>query len=224
MGTDDLFKRTREERKKRTSKQLKLKKQRWLIVCEGTKTEPNYFKQLIDFMQKQSNLELKYDIFGTGRNTESLVNYVDLLTDVSNYKRKKIVDYDKVFVVFDKDSFKETQFNNAIIKSQNNGYIPIWSNECVELWFLLHFIYFDVNIPRQEYYKKLEKCLKCKYKKSDNHFEIISNTGDIKCAYKNAKKLYEKNKGKTYSKMTPCTMMFQFIEELEKVFQIKIVK
>lgn len=224
MGTDDLFKKAREARTKRISKQLELKNQSWLIVCEGTKTEPNYFKQLIGFMQKQSNIELKYDVFGTGRNTESLVNYTDLLADVSKYNRKQMKDYDKVFVVFDKDSFKDSQFNNAVSKAKNNGYIPIWSNECIELWFLLHFIYFDSNIPRQQYYKKLERYLECKYKKTDDHFDMVTNKGNIKFAYKFAKKLYEENKGKTYAKMTPCTMMFQFIDELEKVFKIKIAK
>ena len=50
MGSEDLF----HKRKARTSEELQRKikaraqSQRFLIVCEGTKTEPNYLKELVD--------------------------------------------------------------------------------------------------------------------------------------------------------------------------------
>ena len=50
MGSDDLF----HKRKARESAALQRKKherarnKRYLIVCEGTKTEPQYFRELLD--------------------------------------------------------------------------------------------------------------------------------------------------------------------------------
>ena len=41
---DQLFKRQQASRKDRTSKEMKERSETWLIVCEGTETEPNYFK------------------------------------------------------------------------------------------------------------------------------------------------------------------------------------
>lgn len=47
MGSDNLFNKRRKERSKRKENVKKLKSSNWLIVCEGTKTEPNYFKSAV---------------------------------------------------------------------------------------------------------------------------------------------------------------------------------
>ena len=53
MGSDDLFKKRREERNRRKENIRKQKSSNWLIVCEGKETEPNYFeKKYIDFIKK----------------------------------------------------------------------------------------------------------------------------------------------------------------------------
>ena len=46
MGTDNLNKRRSKERRERKSKELETRAETWLIVCEGEKTEPNYFRTL----------------------------------------------------------------------------------------------------------------------------------------------------------------------------------
>lgn len=43
MGSDDLFKKHRAERRKRKSETRKPKANSYLIVTEGICTEPNYF-------------------------------------------------------------------------------------------------------------------------------------------------------------------------------------
>ena len=48
MGTDNLFKRKKQERKHRISKRMELRDASWLIVCEGKETEVNYFESLIN--------------------------------------------------------------------------------------------------------------------------------------------------------------------------------
>lgn len=47
MGSDNLHIRRSVERKSRKENILKQRSSNWLIVCEGTKTEPNYFEKAI---------------------------------------------------------------------------------------------------------------------------------------------------------------------------------
>ena len=88
----------------------------------------------------------------------TLVESVNNLFDFTSKEVSKVnIPYGKVFVVFDKDDFTPNAFNKAIEKCENNGYIALWSNECIELWFLLHFNYLSSNILGVITYKKSRK-------------------------------------------------------------------
>lgn len=74
----------------------------YLIVCEGKKTEPNYFnglKKKINnkYGNKVDVLIPNIEVKGTGRNTTDLVKYTQKYV---NYSSKV---YGQVWVVFDKD-------------------------------------------------------------------------------------------------------------------------
>lgn len=79
MGSDDLFKKRKGNRRKKSIRARV--PHRYLIVCEGKKTEPNYFEGIKrqlnqkydDTVEVKTPIEL--DIQGTGRNTEDLVNF-----------------------------------------------------------------------------------------------------------------------------------------------------
>lgn len=221
---DQLFKRQQAARKERISKELKERSETWLIVCEGTETEPNYFERLIEYANSKSDRKVKYVIEGTGRNTTTLVNCIDgFFNFTDRLIRDRRIKYGKVFAVFDKDSFKYEQFNNAIFTAEKKGYIPIWSNECVELWFLLHFNLLESNVNRGEYFKKLGKILNMKYNKADNHFDLLNSEVNLKNAYNNARKLYEDNIAKpSCAEKAPCTTVFMFIDELEEYLGISL--
>lgn len=60
-----------------------------------------------------------------------------------------------MWCVFDKDDFTDSQFNSSIDKAEKNGLKTAWSNESIELWFLLHFENIQSPIPRTEYIKKI---------------------------------------------------------------------
>ena len=92
-----------------------------------------------------------------GKNTISLVRSVeDIQNDIDEYQ-KAIVPYGKIFVVFDKDSFRDETFNMAIKMCYDNGYIPLWSNQAIEYWFLLHFNYIDSKMDRTMYKEKINQ-------------------------------------------------------------------
>lgn len=175
-----------------------------LIICEGEKTEPNYFINFEAF-----GLEVK--VKGTGKNTESLVEFA------SQY----INEYDEVWCVFDKDSFSSEQFNNACQNAENLKMKLAYSNESFELWYLLHFYFYDHQIGREAYISKLDKIFKSKFKKgylknSEDTYTLLKKKQDD--AIKNAKKLesIQDIPGSTPSSQSPVTKVHHLVEKLNK--------
>lgn len=117
-----------------------------LIVCEGQNTEPSYFNQ---FKLKSADIET----VGEGYNTVSLVNRAKILA-----QKKK---YDQVWCVFDKDDFKDEDFNNAIEIGESYGFDMAYSNQAFEYWLILHFNdHQGGSIHRKSYEGIINKYLK----------------------------------------------------------------
>lgn len=225
---DQLFKKRKAERQSRQKKVRTELSETWLFVCEGAKTEPNYLRSLIDYANKISDQSpIKADIKGLGENTESLVKCVDDFYEYADKfnAHKRGLPYAKTFVLFDKDSFKANQFNNAINMAKLRGYIPIWSNECFELWFLLHFDYYDSNNGREAYFQRLTELLNEEYDKADDIFTKIHTPARMKKAMNYSKKLekiFEENDPP--HKKVPCTKMYVLIEEIQKHLRIDLTQ
>lgn len=207
-------------RENKKSQNRPLRHGKWLCVCEGEKTEPNYIKNLVRYANSISDKpNLNIDVYGEGRNTQSLIEATDIY--------RKYAPYEKIFVLFDKDSFEPSQFDNAIkmAAQKGRGYIPIWSNECFELWFILHYERFPADNGRKSYYKKLDKLLETDYEKSDDVFSMIHNPARIKTALKYAEALDKESQCESSpSKRVPCTQMFRLIRELERQLKIDLTK
>lgn len=163
MGSDDLHKKRVRGRKVRKEAVRDLIPYRILIVCEGEKTEPGYFKTLKDLLEvkfrdlvdlKKINLKELIEIDGSGKNTKSLVRHTLRL------KAQASIPFGHVWCVFDKDSFTNEQFNSAIINAEKEDIEVAWSNEAIELWFLLHFEYISTGITRYQYIDKLNYIFK----------------------------------------------------------------
>ena len=97
-------------------------------------------------------------------------------------------------------------------------YHPIWSNPCIELWFLLHFMFLQADLHRNEYWPKLSECLESRnlgtyYKNRTDMFDVLRPYLDD--AIQNAKKLEEINIKKSPSKSAPGTMVHHLIEVLK---------
>jgi len=137
-------------------------RQRFLIVCEGVKTEPLYFK---NFRVPR----LCVEVIGEGRVTTSLVEEA-LRLSAEAKKRKE--PYDQVWCMFDKDDNSTDQFERAIIIAKNNGIKVAYSNQSFELWYVLHFDYMDNAINRSQYIQILNehfsRLFSCEYKKNDS--------------------------------------------------------
>jgi hypothetical protein len=218
-------KRFQKARQPRRSKGLKAREEAWLFFCEGSKTEPNYIKSLVEYANsKTSKAKLKIHVEGDGRNTKSLIRSVeDFFERVDNLYKDKHIKYIETFVLFDKDSFSSNDFNTAIDMAISREYIPIWSNECFELWFLLHFNNHISDNGREAYYSKLKTIMGKSYKKADDMFPIIHSAQGIKNAVMYSKMLNKNFEDEpSCAKKVPCTQMFRFIEMLEKHLSIDL--
>ena len=209
------------EEAKRAQKEAKLDKKRGietklpnfsiLIVCEGERTEPNYFKAKID--DRHSKV-IQVDVEGEGRGTLSLIKKTIKLRDRSN----KV--YDKVWAVFDKDDFRD--FNESIKLAKENKVECAWSNESFELWYCLHFLYLDAGVNRSQYIEILEREVrkktgekKYKYRKNyEQMYSLLQHLGDEDIAIEHAKRLEKNYKNKNYKTHNPCTMVYKLVEEL----------
>lgn len=178
--------------------------ERILIVCEGEKTEPNYFEKFEAF-----GLDVK--VLGTGKNTESLVNLAS----------KYVNDYDEVWCVYDKDSFEAQQFNNAYSTAVKKGMNVAYSNESFELWYLLHFDFHNTQIGRVAYIKKLDKKFREIFKKdyqknSEDTYELLKSRQET--ALRNADNLerIQRVSGVTPSNQSPVTLVHHLVRKLNK--------
>jgi len=149
--------------------------------------------------------------------------------------------YEKLWCVFDRDSFAQKAYDNAfdkIVKQEksiNRKYktrrgerkikISIaYSNEAFELWYLLHFDYFDQALSRDRYQAMLTKRMGKKYRKNDpgmyRFFEILcQKTNGAKgqsFALRNAGKLRQSIPGgsRKYHNHNPSTSVDLLVAEL----------
>ena len=221
---DQLFKKRQGQRQKRKEAIKDIAPYRYLIVCEGEKTEPLYFNGIKEKINAKYGNKIRVksinadriEIDGTGKNTESLVKYA------LEKKKTAKIPYGHVWCVFDKDSFTDEQFNSSIQMCVSNGLGAAWTNEAIELWFLLHFEYLNTGVDRKQYIDKLNEYFTAlninggKYEKNiKNIYDILNTHGNIKTAIKFANKLEtEFEYGATPSKMKPSTQVHRLIEEL----------
>ncbi len=136
------------------------RRQRFLIVCEGKKTEPNYFES---FPVPKDIIVKIYRGAGV---------HISVVREAIAKKNESGDDYDQVWCVFDRDKQpgnpRSTQnFNEAIRLAESETIKVAYSNDAFELWYLLHFDYHDTAIHRSDYIAKLKAKLPGGYKKND---------------------------------------------------------
>lgn len=142
MGSDDLFRKNKNPRKSTdlTRKpNTRTRTLRYLIVCEGKKTEPYYLKEMLDAsnISSQSVKIAPND----GNTPDRIVAHALKLYDEDAASGDK---FDTVFCVFDRD--KHDSYDNAVkrisdLRTAKNPkpFKAVTSTPCFEYWLLLHF-------------------------------------------------------------------------------------
>lgn len=181
-----------------------------VIFSEGIKTEPFYIQGLtkqINQKYAQFTSGERITVIGTGRNTQSLLNFARKTVN-SDYPECKVV-----WLMYDKDDFPYDDFDNTQFSVEGRTceqeYHVAWSNECIELWFLLHFQPLYPNVGREQYHDILKRYFP--YEKNlENIYDILEDKTHIAIAH--AEALYASYEESTPpSKRTPATRVHELV-------------
>lgn len=194
---------------------------RVLIVCEGLKTEPNYFKS---FSMMKNSSGLVYDVCCDGGS----INTIQVVDKAIQLRDKAIADkkpYDSVWAVFDKDNFLPKDFNAAILKAQSNNIGCAWSNEAFELWYVYHFDDRCTPMSRTKYERTITDRVKARgytgkkayvYKKNDPKMrEVLSFCQcDEHIAINRAERQHNSFTNQKFHEHNPCTTVYKLVRLL----------
>lgn len=219
MGSDDLFHKRRNTSNKKLERE-KAKRDpydRILIVCEGEKTEPDYLRELIDYLKLNSaNVEVD------GNCDSSPDKILTYAKKCYNEEIKKGEAYDKVYCVFDKDS--HTTYDATVLAIRGlkpkATYQAITSVPCFEYWVLLHYNYITRPFVRTETKSPCDsvidelKTYMPAYKKGDKGVfnEIMKQTD-----FAVANSLRACEQAKQTDTDNPTTLMHELIEYLRNL-------
>jgi RloB-like protein len=132
-----------------------------LIVCEGKKTEPNYFEEMRILARLPSiHVRIAHSNLGT-----EPIQVVE--SAIGAFQETK--EFDKVYAVFDRDD--HPTYANAIHKADAHKsklknderkvaeFCAVPSVPCFEFWLLLHFENITALFHRDEIFQRLRKHL-----------------------------------------------------------------
>ncbi len=196
---------------------------RLLIVCEGEKTEPTYFRSLWSEHRNNSNLVAKIKQGSGG----SAIETVDLAIRI----QKEAVDsgndcYDEIWCVIDVEAgFSNSKIASALTiaarenKKNNLKFQIVLSNPCFECWYLAHFEPTsrsfnhcdDVQVQLNKHWKK---AFGADYSKNDkDHYEKLK---DKLTTAKANSKIVDENfpDGTDQISKNSSTEVYQLIERL----------
>lgn len=200
MASSRAYKKTRSQSYSSRKVETRQVKQRFLIVCEGKKTEKNYF----------DSFRVPKKVVGLGRGPLDVVKQAIAMSND---------EYDQVWCVFDRDpgphSWPKKAFHKALSLARQKGFHVAYSNESFELWFLLHFHYYHTPIPRADCCEKLSKLLGVDYDKTDDSLydKLLDKQPD---AIKNANRLLAQYRKPNPEKNNPSTTVHLLVIELNK--------
>ena len=146
--------------KNRRDKARMIQPEYHLIASEGTETEPQYFGAIQRIINSKYRDRIQLKVEGIGDNT------VNLLMKARQYVQNNGIVFKHVWIVYDTDDFPAENIDMVAQLCEEYStqgetiYHAVWSNQCVELWYLLHFMYMDTDIDSSRYWPKLRVWLK----------------------------------------------------------------
>ncbi|MRG47066.1 hypothetical protein GFS24_18225 [Chitinophaga sp. SYP-B3965] len=189
----------------------KAERKYYLIVSQGTETEVLYFKYLASLLP---NKMVQVDTKGHSKDTVAVVKKaVDLREQ--RKKNHNAPAYDEVWALFDKDDFTDTDYEKAIALANSEGIESGHSNECFELWFILHFGTLNAAISRKVYFERLSKLRGADYEKNDTGIcEFVHTKGDVTKAIDRAHSLEALHNDKHNAAWNPYTRVYRLVDRL----------
>ncbi|WP_031461081.1 RloB family protein [Chloroflexus sp. MS-G] len=178
-------------------------RQRFLIVCEGEQTEPNYFRAF-------QVPGVVIDIRSTNNRGLDIINKaIQLRTED---------EYDQVWCVFDRDDLPNAIIHQAFNQARRANINIAFSNQAFELWYLLHFGYYNTAMTRNGYRTRLCSYLKplgyTYTKNSTNMYTVLLDRQAT--AIDHARRLYNQYNPWDPATADPSTTVHLLVETLNK--------
>lgn len=207
------------------------KRRYYLVVCEGEKTEPNYFKSLASRLPR--GMVDHVVVRGVGMNTRSLINAAQ--EEIEKRRAARLPPYYNIWLVFDRDSFPADRFDTTIqavaaIDKKNSKSKPpehwhcAWSNEAFELWYVLHFRnQLGGAVSRAAFQRMIEEDVRqhtsdigYRYKKNDPGMfnRLMPYTIAAVSRSRHALTVQMKAHGTKWSRMNPATRVHELVQSL----------
>jgi hypothetical protein len=196
---------------------------RILIVCEGSKTEPNYFEEIrISYRLQTANVEITHSLLGT--EPIQIVQYAEqLFLNGDAVKGIKPRSFEKVYVVFDRDEHR-TYFNalgkvaslNKIYQNDLRKFVPfeaIVSIPSFEFWLLLHYEDIKHLIHRDEALQGVKRNIPGYEKGNDGTYGFTVDEYDT--AKTRAERLAELSN--PHDDSQPYTNVHKLVDELRRL-------
>ncbi|EFO79871.1 abortive phage resistance protein [Oscillochloris trichoides DG-6] len=175
-------------------------RQRFLIVCEGEQTEPNYFRA---FQVPGLVITIK----DTRERGKKLIQKAEHL--------RELADYDQVWCVFDRDDLTPSQIAEAYQYAQQTSIRIAFSNQAFEIWYLLHFDYHNTAITRSDYCERLGKKIGQEYtKNSHGMYNLLFRRQAL--AMVHAARLIAQYTPRRPAEDDPATTVYELVDELNK--------
>lgn len=143
MAANDLFgrRKPRNPKAERAARALRHPAPRILLVCEGEKTEPIYFRDMVNAWGLGNQVKI-------GKNDGSSPDKVVAQAEELYAQAQREGDaFDEVYCVFDRDAherFKEAVARLQELRAKGQPLNTVVSVPCFEFWLLLHFGYTGV--------------------------------------------------------------------------------
>lgn len=196
MGKDGQPKHRQAARELRRRAAQRQPAERLLIVCEGTKTEPLYLREIRQQMSLPSaNVQLQPAAWGT--EPLRIVDYAEhLFVEGSREREIHPRSFDRVVTVFDRDEHhtyqpalkRVTSLNGQLVNDERVRvpFEAVVSVPCFELWLLLHFEDVLAPLHRDEALARLRLHVAGYTKGQGSHWAVTRERLDVATARANA--------------------------------------
>jgi len=190
-----------------------------VIVCEGEKTEVQYFES---FRKRNSGVNIK-PIHGKCTDPKNIVKFANKCIDKWGINFKE---GDGIWCVFDVDENRDEAIKDAVKQAENNTIQVALSNPCFELWYLLHFEYIRSQISRVEAYERLREDFIQGYEKNMKVYDRLLEK--LPGAIKNSKelnKMHEDDHVDLFTKESnPSSQVYKLVEFINELYKKNIVE
>ena len=182
-----------------------------LIVCEGEKTEPQYFSGYRRACHNPRVNIIVADEHGVPKTLVEIAKQykTEAEEDASREKDDNLA-YDSVWCVFDID--EHPLVPDAKQMARDNGIELAISNPCFELWLLLHF----QDNPGMKDRNKIQKMLSKHVPEYDKHVEYTTYSTGYEDAVKRAKRMDQDAEDFGEHHRNPTTGVYKLTEIIRR--------